>query len=98
MERGFEVWTVFQHPAIDGGVIHRDAALLHELFELAVAQGKVHLPADTGQDDVLLKMGSLEVYYALPSLLRLDDSERSYSKKPTSKKFRHIPHAHHPYS
>jgi hypothetical protein len=43
-------------------------------------------------------MGSLEVYYALPSLLRLDDSERSYSKKPTSKKFRHIPHAHHPYS
>ena len=59
MERGFEVWTVFQHPAIDGGVIHRDAALLHELFELAVAQGKGHLPADTGQDDVLLKVGSL---------------------------------------
>src|SRR6266850_839319 len=91
MERGLELGTVFQHPAIDGGVIHRDAALLHELFELVVAQGIRHVPADTGQDDVLLKMGSLEVHHALPPLLVLDDRGRSYSKKPTSKNLRHIP-------
>jgi uncharacterized protein (TIGR00369 family) len=35
-------------------------------------------------------MGSLEVYRACPPLLVLNDSGRSYPKKPTSKNLRHI--------
>jgi hypothetical protein len=64
---------------------------MNELFALAVAKKIGQVSAATGQDDVLLKMSSLEVYPALSPLLRLDDRERSYSTKPTSKNLRHIP-------
>jgi hypothetical protein len=68
-------------------MVHQDAALLYELFELAVAQGIGHVPADTGQDDVLLNMGSLEVHHALPPLLLLDDQREIIPEKAHEQKF-----------
>jgi hypothetical protein len=65
----FELWAVLQHPAVDGRVIDGHSTLLHELFDLAIAQGVRHVPPDAGEDDVLREMGPLETdHHRSPSL------------------------------
>jgi hypothetical protein len=43
MKRLFQQGTVFHHPALDGRVVDRYAALLHEFFHMPVAQGIGHV-------------------------------------------------------
>jgi hypothetical protein len=65
----FELRGIFQDPAIAGGVVDRDHALLHHLFELAVAYGIRHVPPDACEDDVFVEMGTLEADYDPPQFV-----------------------------
>ena len=60
MKRLFQLGTVFHDPALDGGMVDRPPALLHEFFDMTIAQGIRHIPAHTHQDDILWEMGSFE--------------------------------------
>src|SRR5918992_1936754 len=69
VERFFKRWAIFQDPAVDGRVIDGHPALLHQLFELAIAQRVRHVPPDACEDDVLREMGPLEAdHHRSPSL------------------------------
>jgi hypothetical protein len=65
--------TVFHDPPVNSGVIHVDAALEHEFFDMARAQRIRHIPADTRQNDFLGEMGPLEAHghQSSPSLSSL---------------------------
>src|SRR5882762_4339979 len=60
VERLLQLWAVFDHPPVDGRVIHVDTALEHEFFDMARAQRVGHVPADTGQDNLLGKVDTFE--------------------------------------
>ena len=55
-----EFRRVVLDPAVDGGVIDREAALGHHLLEVALAQGVAALPAHAQQDDVGGEVPALE--------------------------------------
>ena len=76
VERRFERRALLQDPAVDGRVIDRYPALLHELFELAIAQRVRHIPPDAREDDVFLEMGPLKLTITAPPLLMHAGSER----------------------
>jgi site-specific DNA recombinase len=79
VERGFELGTILHHPTVDGGVVDRHTALLHQLFDMTRAQGIGDIPPHTGQDNILREMGPLEAHHALsPSRLTLGHRGRSY--------------------
>jgi hypothetical protein len=79
--------AVFDHPTVHGGMIHRNTALAHELFDMARAQRLRDIPANTRQNDFLWEMGSLEAHshQSSPSLITLDNGGRSYLKWPQMK-------------
>src|SRR5438132_4140349 len=52
--------AVFDHPPVDGRVIHVDTSFEHEFFDVARAQGVGDIPADTHQNNVLREMGPFE--------------------------------------
>src|SRR5438876_8705387 len=60
MKRLFQLGTVFHDPALDGGVVDRHATLLHEFFDMPIAQRVGDIPPHTDQDNVRGEMGALE--------------------------------------
>jgi hypothetical protein len=66
-------------------VVNRHAALLHQFFDVAIAQRIRHIPAHAHEHDVLRKMGPFEAYRHLSSLLSiaLEHGERSYLRWPS---------------
>jgi len=56
----FQERVVFDHPPVDGGVIHVDPTFQHEFFDVARAQGVGDLPADTQQNNVWREMSPFE--------------------------------------
>src|SRR5881296_1943256 len=54
--------AVFDHPPVDGRVLHVDPTFKHELFDVARAQGVGDIPADAHEHDILWKMRPLEAY------------------------------------
>jgi hypothetical protein len=81
MERCLKLGTVFQHPAIDGGMIHGDATLLHKLFELTAAQGIGHISVDVREDDVLLEVSAFETDHDRPAMSDRGDHTRAGVQK-----------------
>jgi hypothetical protein len=63
-------------------VVDRDPTLLHEFFDMPIAQGIGHVPPHTHENDVLWEMGSLEAdrHHRSPSLFTVDNRRRSYLK------------------
>ena len=53
------------HPAMNRGVVDRDAALRHHRFEVAVADRAAAVPTDRPEDDFSPEVRSLEAAYAL---------------------------------
>src|SRR5437870_13872834 len=60
MKGSFQVGAVLYDPSIERGVIDLHAALQHEFFAMARAQGIRHVPADAHKTNVLRKMGPFE--------------------------------------
>src|SRR5215510_12463767 len=87
MERLFQGGTVFDHPALDRGVIDLYPALLHQFFDMPIAQGIRDVPTHTHQDNILGEMGPLEAHrhHRSPSLYTASDLERPYHKSPPMK-------------
>ena len=54
----FDTRRVVHDPALNGAMINGVASLLHQLFQVAIAQSISDIPADTLQDDFLLMMAS----------------------------------------
>src|SRR4051812_24217152 len=52
---------VSQDPAIEGAVVHRQAALPEQLLNIAVAQRIAQIPADCLQDQRRIEVAALEV-------------------------------------
>jgi hypothetical protein len=65
--------AILHHPALDGRVIDRHRTLLHEFFDKPIAQRIREIPAHAHQNDLLRKMGPLEVdrHRGSPSLFTL---------------------------
>jgi hypothetical protein len=63
VKRFFEQRAVFDHPPVDGGVIHVDTALEHEFFDVARAQRVGDIPPDARQNDLLGAMGTFEAHH-----------------------------------
>jgi hypothetical protein len=47
-------------PRKDRGVIDRNAAFMHQFFDVPIAQGIAEIPADGAEDDFSLKVALLE--------------------------------------
>src|SRR6202021_428811 len=58
--------NVFEHPAIERGMVNLHAALIHHFLELPVADRIGHVPADAPQDHVPLEMATLELNHHPP--------------------------------
>ena len=56
----FELRCVIVHPAHDGGVNQRKAALRHHLHQIAVAEFEPQLPPHAQDDDLPVEMAALE--------------------------------------
>src|ERR1044071_1419656 len=52
---------VGQHPAVQGGMVHRQATLPEQLLDVPVAQGIAQIPADRLQDQRCLEVAAFEV-------------------------------------
>jgi hypothetical protein len=78
MEGFLQQRTVFHHPTLNGRVVERHAAFLHELFDMPVAQGIGDIPPHPHQNNLLRKMGSLETdrHRRSPSLRTVGHRER----------------------
>src|SRR4030095_2900502 len=87
MKRLFELWTIFDDPPINGGVIHLHSPFLHEFFDMARAQRVRHIPADAHENDVWWEMSPFEAYghRRSPSRCTLRHSRRAYLKSPPGK-------------
>jgi hypothetical protein len=57
----FDFRRVGLHPAMDGGVVHRDAALFQHFLEVTVADSVSAVPPDGPQNDLAPEMPPLEV-------------------------------------
>ena len=53
-------------PALNGPMIHRVASLLHQLFQVTVAERIGQVPADALENDILLVMAAFETDHNLP--------------------------------
>src|SRR5215467_13107832 len=100
MERLFELWAIFEHPSVNGGVIHVHPTFLHEFFDMACAQWIRHVPPHTHENDLLRKMCPLKAdrHRRSPSLCTLGYRERAYPKwlhmKIATKPTRVLAHRH----
>lgn len=52
-------------PALNGTVINGIASLLHQFFQVAVAERIGHVPADALENDILLVMAAFETDHNL---------------------------------
>ena len=72
-------WSESLHPAIDRGVVDRDAALSHHRFEVAVADRVAAVPAYCPEHDFPPEVTPLEFAHASTSRCR---SRRHLAKQP----------------
>src|SRR5215207_5065046 len=72
-----------QHPAVQGGVVHRKAALEEQLLDVTVAQGIAQVPRDRLQDQRRLEVPALEVTFGA-TLQLLGNRTQDYGPPPTS--------------
>src|SRR5919107_1882010 len=75
--------SVGQDPAVEGTVIHFQAALQEHLLDVAIAQGIAQIPGDRLQDQRRLKVAALEVVLG-PALQPLDKGIQDHGPPPTS--------------
>src|SRR5262249_16830633 len=55
--------------AVDRGMVHRYSTLLHQFFDMAIAQRVGHIPSHARENNILHKMGALEAdHHCSPSL------------------------------
>jgi len=82
--------SVGQDPAVEGGVVHLQAALPEQLLNVTVAQGIAQIPGDRLQDQCRLEMAALEVVPG-PALEPLGDGVQDHGAPPvrTGKVGRH---------
>ena len=85
VKRFLDLRAVFDHPSVDGRVIHVDSTFEHEFFDVARAQGVGDIPADAHENDVLGKMRSLEAdrHRRSPSPCAIGSRERAYPNRLT---------------
>jgi len=57
----------FNHPAVDGGMIHVDATFFHEFFDVTRAQRIGQIPTDSHENDLRWEMGTFEAHRHRPS-------------------------------
>ena len=55
---------IFDYPAIERGVVHLNAVLLHHFLELSVADRIRHIPANSPQSYVPFKVTALNLIIA----------------------------------
>src|SRR5262245_56240330 len=60
MERLFELWAVFDYPAVDCRMIHVDPTFEHQFFDMTCAQRVRYIPADSHQNDLWGEMRPFE--------------------------------------
>ena len=60
VEFSFELWTVFDDPAVNRRMIDAHLAFECHFFQVSGAQGIRHVPLDEGQDDFFWKIGAFE--------------------------------------
>jgi len=72
---------VGQHPAVQGGVVHRQAALPEQLLDVAIAERVAEVPRDRLQDQRRLKVPALEIVLR-PALQLLDKGVQDHAPPP----------------
>src|SRR5713101_3680451 len=60
VKRFFQQGALFDHPAVDGGVIQLDPSFCHEFFDVARAQRVRQIPPDAHENDLFGEMRPLE--------------------------------------
>src|SRR5918998_69654 len=70
-----------QDPAIEGAMVHRQAALPKQLLDVAIAQGIAQIPGDGLQDQRRLEMAALEVVLG-PTLQPLSNRTQDHGPPP----------------
>src|SRR5215510_1075989 len=80
VKRRFQLGTVFDDPALDGGVVDRHPALLHQFFDMPIAPGVGHPPPRSQVNTLRADMRSFEAdrHRHRPTLFTLDNRTRSY--------------------
>src|SRR6266699_3349550 len=87
VKRCLQLWTVCDDSAVDRGMIHVDTPFEHECFDMARAEGRGHVPADTRENDRWREVGTLEAHRHRLSLalVIMSHRERAYPKSPQMK-------------
>src|SRR4051794_21503092 len=70
-----------QNPAVQDGMVHRQAALPEQLLDVAIAQGIAQIPRDGLQDQRGLKVAALEVVLG-PTLQLLGNRPQDHGVPP----------------
>ena len=70
-----------QDPAVQGAVVHRQAALQEQLLNVAVGQGIAQIPSDGLQDQRRLEVAALEVVLG-PTLQPLGNRTQDHGPPP----------------
>jgi len=76
---------VGQHPAVQGGVVHRQAALPEQLLDVAIAERVAEVPRDRLQDQRRLKVPALEIVLR-PALQFLDKGVQDHAPPPVRRR------------
>src|SRR5712692_5306038 len=79
-EGRFQLGTILHNPGLDGRMVDRHPAFLHQLFHMPIAQGIGDVPPHTSEDNVLQEMARLEADHRLDLLVLGHDEGTSYSK------------------
>src|SRR5215831_5078568 len=59
--KGFlELGAIFDHPPVNGGVVHVNPTFFHEFLDVACAQRVRHIPAHPHENDLWGEMGPFE--------------------------------------
>src|SRR4051812_48388454 len=74
---------VGQHPAVQGGVVDRQAALPEQLFDVSIAERVAQVPRDGLQDQRCLEVPALEIILG-PALQLLGNRTQDHGPPPTT--------------
>ncbi len=76
---------VGQDPAVQGGVVHRQAALEEQLLDVAVAERIAQVPRDSLQDQRRFVVAALEIVLS-PTLQFLDKGVQDHAPPPVRRR------------
>src|SRR5438874_5488726 len=79
-----ELGAIFDHPPVNGGVVHVNPTFFHEFLDVACAQRVRHIPAHPHENDLWGEMGTLKTdcHHRSPLSITVGHRERSYRKSP----------------